>query len=177
LTNHTFWNLAGYPSATIRNHKLTLNADHYLPANEGLIPTGTVESVSRTALDFRTERTIGDQIDGVTESQFAGGYDHCFLLNPTKPKESLVFAAKLFDPMSRRTMTVHTTEPALQFYSGNFLDGTLVSADGWKFPKQSLLCLETQHYPDSPNHPSFPSTVIEPGDTFLSTTVHIFATE
>ena len=176
LTNHTFWNLAGAGSPSVRNHKLTIAADRYLLAGEGLIPTGDIATVEDTALDFRTERRVGEKIDEITETWFAEGYDHCLILKD-KPKGSLAFAAKLVDPDSGRTMTVETTEPALQFYSGNFLDGTIVSADGKTFPKQSLLCLEAQHYPDSPHRPAFPSTLLEPGETYRQTTIHHFGVE
>jgi len=176
LTNHTFWNLAGSGSPSILDHTLTMPADRYLPAGEGLIPTGEIASVEGTALDFRTEQRVGEKIGEITEPWFAGGYDHCLIL-PDKPKGSHAFAAKLVDPDSGRTMSIETTEPAVQFYSGNFLDGTIISADGKTFPKQSLLCLETQHYPDSPHRSTFPSTLLEPGETYRQTTIHSFGIE
>ena len=176
LTNHTFWNLAGPDSDSILDHSLTIAADRYLLTKEGLIPTGEIASIAGTALDFRTEKRVGKQINDIAEPWFAGGYDHC-LIFPDKPKGSMSFAAKLVEPASGRTMSIDTTEPAIQFYSGNFLDGTIVSATGHAYPKQSLLCLETQHYPDSPNQPSFPSTLLEPGDTYRHTTVHTFGVE
>ena len=176
LTNHAFWNLAGSDSSSIHDHALTLAADRYLPAREGLIPTGEIASVTGTALDFRTERRVGERIGTITESWFRGGYDHCMILYD-KPQGELSFAAKLVDPASGRTMMVETTEPALQFYSGNSLDGTLVSAGGKTYPKHSLLCLETQHYPDSPHQAAFPSTILEPGDTYRQTTIHTFGIE
>jgi len=176
LTDHTFWNLAGSGSSSILDHKLTLAADRYLPTREGLIPTGEIASVAGTALDFRTEKRVGEQIGEIAEPWFAGGYDHCLIL-PDKPKGSLSFAAKLVDPESGRMMTVETTEPALQFYSGNFLDGTIISAEGKTYSKQSLLCLEAQHYPDSPHQPVFPSTLLEPGNMYRQKTIHTFGTE
>ena len=176
LTNHAFWNLAGAGSPSALDHTLTLAADRYLPVREGLIPTGDIASVEGTALDFRAGRQVGERIGDITEPWFAGGYDHCMILY-NKPKGELSFAAKLVDPSSGRSMTVETTEPALQFYSGNFLDGTIVSAEGKTFPKQSLLCLEMQHYPDSPHQPAFPSTILEPGDTYRQTTIHTFGVE
>ena len=176
LTNHTFWNLAGSGSSSILGHKLTLAADRYLPTREGLIPTGEIASVEGTALDFRAERRVGEKIGEITEPWFSGGYDHCLILG-NKPKGEMTLAAKLADPESGRTMMVETTEPALQFYSGNFLDGTIVSAEGLPYPKQSLLCLEAQHYPDSPHQPAFPSTLLEPGNTYRQTTIHTFGTE
>jgi len=176
LTNHTFWNLAGAGFPSILDHKLTMAADRYLLTKEGLIPTGEIASVSGTPLDFRTERRVGEKIGDIAEPWFAGGYDHCLIL-VDKPKGKMSFAAKLVEPDSGRTMTVETTEPALQFYSGNFLDNTIVSADGKTFSKQSLLCLEAQHYPDSPHQSSFPSTLLAPDETYRQTTVHTFGIE
>jgi len=176
LTNHSFWNLAGKPSASVLDHRLLLGADRYLPASNGLIPTGEVISVKGTPYDFCTEKTVGRDIAKIDDPQFAGGYDHCLVL-ADKPAGALSFAARLTDPASGRTMTIETTEPAIQLYTGNFLDGTLSSNEGWNFPKQSMLCLETQHYPDSPNQPAFPSTVLEPGATYSSVTVHLFGVE
>ena len=176
LTNHTFWNLAGPGSPSVLNHQLTMTADRYLPVREGLIPTGDMASVTGTALDFRIPRRVGEQIHTITEPWFSSGYDHCLLL-PDKPAGTLSFAAKLVDPDSGRTMTVETTEPAVQVYSGNFLDGTIMSAEGHPYPHQSLLCLEAQHYPDSPHHPAFPSTLLEPGHTYRQTTIHTFGIE
>ena len=176
LTNHTFWNLAGSGSPSVLNHKLTMSADRYLPTREGLIPTGKIVSVADTALDFRVEKRVGERIGEITEPWFAGGYDHCLIL-PEKPTGSLSFAAKLVDPESGRTMTVETTEPALQIYTGNFLNGTIVSAEGKLYPKQSLICLEAQHYPDSPHQPTFPSTLLAPGSTYRQATVHTFGIE
>jgi aldose 1-epimerase len=176
LTDHTFWNLAGPGSSSILDHNLTMAADRYLPTREGLIPTGEIASVAGTALDFRTEKRVGEQINEIAEPWFSGGYDHC-LIFVDKPKGAMAFAAKLVDPASGRTMTIETTEPAIQFYSGNFLDGTIVSASGNTYPKQSLLCLETQHYPDTPHQSSFPSTLLEPGETYRHITIHTFGIE
>lgn len=176
LTNHTFWNLAGKPSASIKEHVLSISADRFLPTDSGLIPTGEIKNVEGTPFDFRTPTTIGQRIAEITEPQFAGGYDHCLVLLD-KPQAEMSVAAKLVDPQSGRTMIIETTEPAIQFYSGNFLEGTENSADGWNFPKHSLMCLETQHYPDSPNQSEFPSTVLKAGETFRSTTIHTFGVE
>lgn len=172
LTNHTFWNLSGATSGTIRGTELTLGADRFLPTDGGLIPTGEVASVEGTPLDFRTAKTIGQDIDKITEPQFNGGYDHCLVLAKEKEGE-LSFCALAFDPASGRTMEVTTTEPAVQFYSGNFLDGSTGVGD-YKYEKQSAFCLETQHYPDSPNHPEFPNTILRPGDVYRHTTIHKF---
>lgn len=175
LTNHTFWNLGGAYTETIRNHELTLNADRFLPTDTGLIPTGELASVEETPLDFRTPHLIGERIDQVEGDHFMGGYDHCFVLNQEKPGE-MTFCAKLKDPDSGRVMEVWTTEPGVQFYSGNFLDGT-TEAFGHKYEKQSALCLETQHFPNSPNQPEFPNSILRPGKEYRHTTVHKFYTE
>ena len=176
LTDHTFWNLAGSGSPSVLNHKLTMSADRYLPTREGLIPTGEIATVGGTALDFRVETRVGERIAEIAEPWFAGGYDHCLIL-PDKPAGTLTFAAKLVDPESGRTMTVETTEPAVQVYSGNFLNGSIMSAEGKPYHKQSLLCLEAQHYPDSPHQSAFPSTLLAPGDTYRQTTIHSFGVE
>lgn len=178
LTNHTFWNLAGYSkdkAPTNHEHLLTLNADRFLPTDGTLIPTGELKAVEGTPLDFRTPHKIGERIADVKEKQFNGGYDHCFILNQRK-KDELTLCAKVVEPESGRTMTIWTTEPGVQFYSGNFLDGK-TQAFGVKYVKHASLCLETQHYPNSPNMPAFPSTVLEPGETFRSTTIHQFGIE
>lgn len=175
LTNHTFWNLAGFPKdkvATNHDHVLTLNADRFLPTDNTLIPTGELKPVAGTPLDFRTPHKIGERISQVEGAHFAGGYDHCFILNQEKPGQ-LVLCAEAIEPGSGRTMTIHTTEPGVQFYSGNFLDGS-TGAFGHKYGKHGAFCLETQHYPNSPNNPAFPSTVLRPDQTFKSTTIHTF---
>jgi aldose 1-epimerase len=178
LTNHTFWNLAGYSTdkaPTNHGHILTLNADRFLPTDDTLIPTGELKSVEGTPLDFRKPHEIGERIADIKEEHFAGGYDHCFVLNQRK-KGELTLCAKIVEPESGRTMTIHTTEPGVQFYSGNFLNGK-TQAFGVKYDKHAAFCLETQHYPNSPNVPSFPSTVLAPGETFHSTTIHQFGVE
>jgi aldose 1-epimerase len=171
LTNHTFWNLAGYPN-TNHDHVLTLNADRYLPTDNTLIPTGELQSVSGTPFDFRTPHRIGERIHQVEGDHFAGGYDHCFVLNQ-KRRRQMTFCANVHEPTSGRTMRVDTTEPGVQFYAGNFFDGSL-KAHGYSYEKHGAFCLETQHYPDSPNQPKFPSTVLRPGETYRTTTVHSF---
>ena len=175
LSNHTYWNLAGFSPDTLptnHHHLLTLNADRFLPTDGGLIPTGDLQSVAGTPLDFRKPHTIGERIADIAETHFAGGYDHCFVLNQRK-KGELTLCASVVEPESGRTMTVWTTEPGVQLYTGNFLDGS-IEAFGVKYGKHAAFCLETQHFPNSPNMPSFPSTVLEPGKTFRSTTIHQF---
>lgn len=178
LTNHTFWNLAGYSKDrpnTNHDHVLMLNADRFLPTDETLIPTGELKPVEGTSLDFRQPHKIGERIARIEGAQFAGGYDHCFVLNQPKPNQ-MTRCAKVVEPKSGRTMTVETTEPGVQFYSGNFLNGSL-GAFGVRYEKHGAFCLETQHFPNSPNSPNFPSTVLRPGETFRSTTVHTFGVE
>lgn len=175
LTNHTFWNLAGAQSGTILDHELTLNADHVLPTDAGLIPTRELMKVEGTPYDFRQAHKIGERIGEIKEPQFAGGYDHCFVLNQKTPNQ-MVFCAKVKDPASGRVMEIQTTQPAVQFYSSNFMDGS-TEAFGHKYEKYSALCLETQHYPNSPNEPKFPSTVLRPGQVYQQTTIHKFSVE
>lgn len=172
LTNHTFWNLSGFKS-TILNHELLLNADAFLPTDGTLIPTGEIKKVDGTPLDFRKSRVIGERIGDIKEKAFHGGYDHCFVLNREK-RGGMSLCAELYDPDSGRAMKVSTTEPGVQCYSGNFLDGKL-KAFGHRYVKHDALCLETQHFPDSPNKPDFPSTVLRPGETYRHTTVHQFS--
>ena len=171
LTNHTYWNLAGFPNIN-HDHVLTLNADRFLPTDETLIPTGELQPVAGTPLDFRRPHRIGDRIDQVEGKHFAGGYDHCFVLNQRRPKQ-MTFCALVQEPNSGRAMRIDTTEPGVQFYSGNFLDGKL-KAFGHSYEKHATICLETQHFPDSPNKPEFPSTVLKPGQIYRTTTVHTF---
>ncbi|MGL4594762.1 MAG: aldose epimerase family protein [Thermoguttaceae bacterium] len=176
LTNHTFWNLAGFPN-NVYDHVLTLNADQFLPTDTTLIPTGELKKVEGTPLDFRTPHSIGERIHQVEGDHFAGGYDHCFVLNqavstPKNPK-TLIKCADIYEPKSGRTMKIETTEPGVQFYSGNFLNGS-TEAFGNKYEKHGAFCLETQHFPDSPNKSEFPSVVLRPGETFRSTTIHTF---
>jgi len=171
LTNHCYFNLSAGKDSTILNHQLELNADKYTPVNDALIPTGKIEPVKGGPMDFTTAKTIGKDIASVK-----GGYDHNWVLN--KNGNALEKVATLSDPGSGRVMEVFTTEPGIQFYSGNFLDGTLTTTkNGQKYVKHAALCLETQHFPDSPNQPSFPNTILKPGETYKQTTIYKFSTK
>lgn len=165
LTNHSYFNLTGDVANTILNHRLHIDADNYTPVDSTLIPTGQIVSVKGTPFDFTTAEKIGSRIDSVK-----GGYDHNFVLNAKGP--SLQKVATLSDDISGRKLEVFTTEPGLQFYTGNFLDGTIKTSAGKAIEKNTALCLETQHFPDSPNQPAFPSTLFSPGKTFHSETVY-----
>lgn len=175
IVNHTYWNLSGDPSTTINDHVLMLDADRYLPTDAGLIPTGRIDSVAGTPMDFTKPATIGDRIDADFEAlKLAGGYDHAWVM---KEGGGVRLAARLKDPKSGRVMEVSTDQPAIQFYGGNFLDGKAIGKGGVVYVRRSALCLETEGFPDAPNHPSFPSPVLRPGETYWHTMIHKFSAE
>lgn len=177
LTHHSFFNLRGEGNGTINNHIMTIAADHYTPVNASLIPTGEIASVEETPFDFREPMLIGSRLND-TDPQFVNckGYDHNFVLN-RKSKSDLEFAARVYEPTLGRYVEVWTTEPAMQFYGGNFFDGKTRGKGEKRFNYRESFALETQHYPDTPNQPSFPSTLLKPNEQYSHTCIYKFGTK
>lgn len=177
LTNHSFFNLAGEADTTINDETIQIFADNITPVDESLIPTGELMPVEGTPFDFRSGRVIGDSLSSQhSQIKLGNGYDHNFVLSSPVDENGLRTAAVVTDPQSGRIMTVFTTEPGLQFYAGNFINSTQTGKCGHKYPFRSALCLETQHFPNSPNEPSFPSTRLNPGEKYTHTCIYKFST-
>lgn len=175
LTQHSYFNLTGNGKRDILEHVVTLAADKFVPVGKTLIPTGKLMDVANTPFDFRTPTAVGARIDSKDQQiAMGGGYDHCWVLTGA---DSTKAAATVYEPTSGRVVDVYTTEPGIQFYSGNFLDGTITGKGGVVYTKRFGLCLETEHFPDSPNQPSFPSVVLNPGETYKTQTVYKFSTK
>jgi aldose 1-epimerase len=174
LTQHSYFNLSGGTGADVLGHRLLVHADAFAATDATFVPNGDLLHVADTPLDFRNAAAVGSRIDGPSLMQ-ARGYDHDLVLR--RPGDGLVPAARVLEPRSGRTLEIHTTEPALHVYSGNVLDGSRFGKGGRRLGRRQGLCLETQHLPDSPNHPQFPTTVLRPGETFRSRTVYAFGTD
>lgn len=175
MTNHGFFSLTGIanPTPTIEDLECEINADYYVPIDDTSIPTGEIESVKGTPFDFTTPHAMGERIDADhIQTKRGAGYDHCFVLNKKQPGE-LTFAARVVEPKSGRTMEVYTTEPGVQVYTDNWADG-YKGQHGATFPRRSAICFEAQHFPDSPNHPYFPSVVLKPGEVYTQKTIYKF---
>lgn len=178
LTQHSFFNLSGqgHPTSSVCNHLLTIEADFYTPMDEVSIPTGALAPVEGTPMDFRAPHAIGERIDDPFQQLIFGkGYDHCYVLNKKEAGE-LSLAAKVLEPVSGRTLEVYTTEPGVQLYTGNWLSG-FRGKNGATYPERSAFCLETQHFPDSPNKPHFPTVVLSPGEIYTQTCIYKFGVE
>ncbi|MAB76864.1 MAG: galactose-1-epimerase [Verrucomicrobiales bacterium] len=177
VVHHSYWNLSGDATTSINDHELTLYAEHYLPTDAGLIPTGQVASVAETPMDFRSAHVIGERVEAAFEAlKLGAGYDHAWVLSGEKDGE-LNKAARLKDPETGRVMTISTNQPAIQFYGGNFLDGTVTGKGGVVYEHRTALCLETENYPDAPNNPEAPSAVLRAGETYYHKMVHAFSAE
>jgi aldose 1-epimerase len=175
LVHHTYWNLSGDPNTSINDHVLTLNADHFLPTNIGLIPTGELAPVAGTPMDFTKPTAIGERLEADFEAlKLAGGYDHAWVV---KKGEGIRLDARMKDPKSGRVMEISSDQPAIQFYGGNFLDGKSIGKGGVAYAFRTAFALETENYPDAPNQPSFPSPVLRPGETYKHSMVFKFSAE
>jgi aldose 1-epimerase len=176
VSQHSYFNLAGEGTGDVLNHEIMINADRFTPVDKNLIPTGELRPVKGTPLDFTTQTKIGARIDDSYEQiALAHGYDHNFVIN--RKDDGLTLAARVYEPTSGRVLEVSTTQPGVQFYTGNFLDGTVTGKEGHVYKQRYGFCLETQHFPDSPNHPDFPTTILKAGETFHQKTIFKFSTK
>lgn len=177
LTNHSYFNLSGQGNPSVYNHSLMINADYYLPTDETAIPYGPKEKVEGTPMDFRTPHEVGERIDEEFEAlKFGKGYDHTYILNKGN-ENKLSFCARCSSPITGIVMECYTTEPGVQLYTGNWMTGNFVGKNGQRYPARAALCLETQHFPNSPNNPDYPSVTLRPDDTFRSQTIYKFSVE